>query len=62
MPLKQALELIGRALAMYLSSGIFKKRSGKVVVTINLADGGIGSVEVSTQQRFLAGDLEGGDD
>lgn len=57
MPIKQVVELIGRILALHISSGVFMKRTGKVVITVNIRDGGIGSVGVATEQSLSEGDL-----
>jgi hypothetical protein len=56
-PIRQVVELIGQILALHISSGVFRKRTGKVVITVNIRDGGIGSVGVATEQSLTEQDL-----
>ncbi len=57
MPIKQVAGLITDVLAQHISSGVFRKRTGKVVITVNLRDGGIGSIGVATEQSLTKQDL-----
>ena len=57
MHIKQALELIGKILSMYLTMGIFTRKSGKIIIELDIRNGGVGNIHVNTKQSFQPHDL-----
>ena len=51
------IENLKIVLTNYLSQNIFNKFTGKLIITINFKNGGIGTLNVSTSQDYKPKDL-----